>query len=300
MNITAALSLAGIGGVLGLILAVASYKLRVEVDPRIDEIAAILPGANCGACGFPGCPGYAEAIVTKNAPINACVPGKDEVAQRVAEIMGKDAGAVHMERKVARVICQGGTGIARNKYEYIGISDCHAAAAQFGGPKECAQACIGLGSCEKACPFGAIKIRENGLPEIDPEACTGCGICVETCPNCVLALIKGDQKVVVACRNKEKAKQAKASCQAACIKCKICEKNCPHGAIKVIGDSIGSIAVIDYDLCDNCGICVEKCPSKTIVMYEKACPEVIKKHNPRQTELGCAACGLCGKALANQ
>lgn len=298
MNLSAAISLAAIGGVLGLILAFASYKLSVKVDPRIEEISNILPGANCGSCGYPGCAGYAEAIVNDNAPLDACIPGKEEVASQIGQIMGQEINSGNGDRNIARVICNGGLDNAKDKYKYIGLADCHAAAAQFGGHKVCDKACLGLGSCVKVCPFGAITMQDNQLPYIDPAKCTGCGVCIDTCPKQVLELIKSSQLVIVSCRNKAKAKPAKESCKVACIKCKICEKNCPHGAIKVIADEAGgSVAVINYDLCTNCKICAEKCPTKIITVLEPV-SSAMPQGKPKELESGCASCGLCSGRMA--
>lgn len=294
MNLTAALSLAGIGGVLGLILAFASLKLRIKEDPRIEAIGGVLPGANCGACGYPGCAGYAEAIVNDNAPLNACIPGKEAVSSQIGEIMGQEVNSGGTDRDIACVICNGGLDNSRDKYTYAGMTDCNAAAAQFGGPKSCGKACIGLGTCAAACPFGAIVMQDNQLPYVDPDKCTGCAVCVAACPKDVLRMIKSSQLVIVSCRNTDKAKAAKDSCQVACIKCKICEKNCPTGAIKVIPvDSNGSVAVIDPVLCNNCGLCVEKCPTKIITMMDPVSSEAPKV--PEEPASGCAGCGLCDK-----
>ena len=294
MGYEAALSLAALGGILGSVLAYAGHKLHVEVDPRVEEIIAVLPGANCGSCGYPGCAGFADALVKNTAPVDACIPGKAEVAKQIAQIMGQESDLAHMERKIARVICKGGRDNAKDIYQYIGITDCQAAAAQFGGPKDCAQACIGLGSCVKACPFGAIKMDDNQLPIIDTDICTGCGICMDQCPKKVLELIKASQQVLVTCRNKEKAKRAKEACKVACIKCKICEKNCAVEAIKVIADSAGSIAIIDYERCTNCGLCAEKCPVKIITVHEVVSSEVPQVPTQQAVDHDCSHCGLCG------
>ncbi len=292
----AVISLAAMGAVFGVMLAVASKKFAVEVDPRVEEILQALPGVNCGSCGFAGCSGYAEAVVKGEAPVGACNPGGAEAKQKMAAIMGTDTADSGMERKIARLLCNGSTSNSSMLYKYEGIEDCHAAAVHYSGPKACHYGCLGLGSCVKACPFGAIKMGTEGLPVINTDLCTGCNICVQTCPKQLLQLAGISQLVDVRCRNKGKAKEAKDVCKAACIKCKLCEKNCPEGAVQVVTDNEGSVAVIDHTKCTNCGICVTKCPTKAI---EKASPikaEVCAvQDGPSENKpAGCGSCHICG------
>lgn len=292
--IYAIISLAALGAIFGIVLGIADKKFKVEVDPRIDEISKVLPGANCGGCGFPGCSGYAEAIVAGTAPLNACTAGKDEVREQIAEIMGVEA-ADAQERKVAQLMCNGGKDRAALLYQYEGVQDCHVAATMFKSPKACSYGCIGLGSCVQSCPFGAITLGPDQLPEIDYRICTGCGACVQNCPQHVLQLVGASKLVHVRCSNKEKGKDAKAACEVACIKCKMCEKNCPQGAITVIAEADGSIARIDYEKCTSCGICVTKCPTNAleIILPINATPIVEKDVNGNTPHQGCTHCGLC-------
>lgn len=291
----AVVSLAIMGGIFGLVLAFASKKFAVEVDPRVEAINEALPGANCGACGYPGCSGLAEAIAEGKAPVDACVPGKEAVAKKVAEIMGVEANA-DKERSIAQLMCQGGNDKCKNIYEGMGFEDCHSAVAHFKGPKACNYGCLGFGSCEKICPFGAIKMGDNGLPIIDPYLCTGCGKCVQNCPQQVLKLVGVSHLVHVRCSNKDKGKFAKQACSVACIKCRLCEKNCPQDAIHVVSDEQGgSVAVIDYEKCTNCGICATKCPTKAIEKIlpidNTVPPKTVEPEDT--TNSNCGACGLC-------
>lgn len=293
--IQAIVILAVMGGIFGAVLAVASKRLAVETDPRVDEIIAVLPGANCGACGFPGCSGLANAIVHEGAPVNACVPGKDKVAAEVAKIMGIEASTGGI-RKVAQLHCNGTFGNTKPLYEYKGVMDCHLAVTQFGGPSYCYYGCIGLGSCERVCPFDAIHIGDNRLPVVDNSACVGCGICANQCPQKILQIVPIDKRVHVRCNTRDKGKKAMDTCKVSCISCGICVKNCPEGAITLLESKAGSVAVIDYDKCTGCGICVEKCPRKSIHLDPPIDPELTPCERPKEPE-GCAACAaknVCG------
>ncbi|MBE7054869.1 MAG: RnfABCDGE type electron transport complex subunit B [Ruminococcaceae bacterium] len=253
-----ALAMGGVGLVLGILLAVASKIFAVEKDERAEEIAQILPGANCGSCGFAGCSAYASAISAGTAKINECSPGGQNAADRIAEIMGVSGEAV--EEKRAAVLCKGTIENAAEKYEYIGVQDCVAASRlQGGGAKACSYGCLGYGSCIKVCSNNAIKI-ENGIAVIDMEKCGGCGECAAVCPKKLIKIIPKSAKYVVKCQSCDKGAQMKEKCSVGCIGCKICEKNCPADAIKVENNH----AVIDYGKCISCGLCAEKCPKKII------------------------------------
>ncbi|NLK00425.1 MAG: RnfABCDGE type electron transport complex subunit B [Clostridia bacterium] len=265
----AMLSLALIGGLFGVVLAVASKKFHVEVDPRMDAIADALPGSNCGACGYPGCGGLAEAIFEGRAPVDACPPGGSEVAAKIAGIMGEEAAAGDEEKQIIQLMCGGGKENCGDKYAYIGVQDCRIAKSLMGGPKNCDFGCLGLGTCAEVCPFDAIYMDDNDLPVVDHDKCTACGICVETCPQALLQFVGISKLVHVRCRNTERGREARAGCKVACIKCKLCERNCPQDAIHVKSFGEGTVAIIDYDKCDNCGTCVEVCRMNTITLSEE-------------------------------
>ena len=166
------------------------------------------------------------------------------------------------ERKVARVICQGDCGVAKERYNYDGYTSCATAAGLAGGPKMCRFACIGLGDCAQACAFGAIKIAD-GLAHIDEEKCVACGQCVNICPRGVIALKPVNETVIVSCRNTDSGREARAACMKACIACGRCTKECPNDAIHVEG----GVAKIDESKCTRCGACAKVCPCKCIVDY---------------------------------
>lgn len=264
-SVWAAIALLGaIGLIFGWILAFASKKLAVESDPRIGEIIRVLPGANCGACGYPGCSGLAEAIVNGVAPVGSCPVGKAPVAAKIAAIMGVEYDA-NVKPKKARVICQGGKAERVDRYYYMGVADCAAAGMLNGGPKMCEYGCLGLGNCARACMFGALKINDNGLPEVDPDRCTGCGACVQACPRGLMKLIDETYRVMVLCKSHDKGPDVRKACKVGCIGCGICAKNCPEKAITVTD----FLAEIDPEKCTACGICVEKCPMKTIKFVQE-------------------------------
>jgi len=256
--LTCFLILGIMGAVFGLVLAVASKVFHVETDPRQDAIVECLPGANCGGCGFPGCAGYAAAVVSGKAPVNSCAAGGAKVAAQIASIMGVEAGDT--ERSVALVRCSGYTGHAQKKFEYEGIQDCHAAALLLsGGPNACAYGCLGFGSCVKACPFGAMSIQ-NGVAHVDHEICVGCMKCAEACPKGIIVKVPYHADITVACSSKEKGALLRKYCDIGCIGCKICEKTCEHDAIHVIDN----LARIDYTKCTSCSQCAPKCPRHLI------------------------------------
>ncbi|HOA15190.1 MAG TPA: RnfABCDGE type electron transport complex subunit B [Bacillota bacterium] len=259
MILNGLLVVGGMGLVFGVALAIAAIFLAVQRDPKVDLIQAALPGANCGACGFPGCSGLATAIAEGKAPCDQCPVGGAKVAAKVAEIMCVVVDLTGGP-KFARLMCAGGKGVARDIAEYHGISDCKAADAVSGGFKACAYGCLGLGECVAACPFDAMYMGEDGLPKIIDEKCTGCGKCVAACPRHLLVLRTADEKVNVICRSKAPLPKSKLDCSAVCIGCQICVKNCPTQAIHMEG----TVAVIDNGKCTKCGICIQKCPVKCI------------------------------------
>lgn len=249
--------LGGLGLLFGAGLSMASKIFHVEVDPKVDEIRQVLPGANCGACGFPGCDGLADAIAKGKAPVNACSVGGNPVAEEVAEIMG--VNPVEVVREVATVLCQGDCNKAKDKYVYNGIQDCRAQNILAGGSKACAYGCLGCGSCKEVCDFDAIEIVD-GLAIIDKEKCTACKKCIGVCPKGIIEMVPYEKEVIVKCKSMDPGKIVRANCSIGCIGCQICVRNCPEEAF--IFENF--LAKIDYEKCTNCGICVEKCPTKAI------------------------------------
>ena len=255
--LSSAVSIAILGIGFGALLGVASVKFHVDEDPRVEAILEELPGANCGGCGFPGCPGLASAIAEGKAPVNACPVGGAAVAAKIGDIMGVSASTT--EREAAFVKCLGKCGVANEKYEYVGISSCVMADQLAGGAKSCKFGCLGLGSCVEACAFDAIHVVD-GIAVVDKEACVACKKCVAACPKGLIEMVPVSKEVRVGCSSKDKGKDVMANCKIGCIGCMLCQKNCPTGAVTVTD----SIAHVDYSKCIQCGTCVAKCPKKVI------------------------------------
>ncbi len=247
-----------LGIIIGIFLGVAGKKLAVEVDEKEVAITGVLPGNNCGGCGFAGCSALAGAIAKGEAPVNQCPVGGSAVANQISAIMGVEA--TEGKRMVAYVKCAGNPEQTKTDYVYTGLQDCRAMAyVPNGGPRSCNFGCLGYGSCVKACAFDAIHIID-GTAKVDKDACKACGKCVATCPKSLIELIPYDAKYVVRCSSKNTGKAVIDACGAGCIGCHLCEKNCEAGAITVIDN----IARIDYEKCTHCGTCVAKCPKKVI------------------------------------
>jgi len=252
------LSLGGVGVLMGLGLGYASKKLAVEEDPRLNDIVAALPGVNCGGCGVAGCSAFARALLKGDVKASGCPVGGAECTIKLSEILGIEAQIA--EKMVAYIRCGGVTNVSRTNYEYYGLLDCSAAAQLVGGgTKSCTHACMGAGTCVRACKFGAITITD-GLAVVDRGKCTACTMCVLSCPKKLIELIPFKSQVTVACSSKDAGKTVRQNCSVGCIACKLCEKACTYDAIHVTDN----IARIDFNKCTYCNDCVAKCPTGTI------------------------------------
>jgi electron transport complex protein RnfB len=304
--------LAVLGVAFGIALAIVAARFVVKVDPKVEQVRETLPGANCGACGFAGCMGYAENVVgNPDVAVSLCAPGKSPVAEKIAVITGKKAEKV--DPKIARVFCQGGTSLTQRKFVYTGVQDCAAAVLAAGGDKSCQYGCLGFGTCMRACPFGAITMSADNLPLINPDKCTACGKCVAACPKQVIEIAQASKAVVISCHSRDKGADTKKKCQVGCIGCGICVRTCPVDAIKLENN----LARIDHSKCIVCGLCTKKCPTSAIFDYiphrpkayidpskcmgidvcEKVCPVSAISGDIRQVhkvdQQKCIGCGMC-------
>ncbi len=259
--IFAVVVVAGMGLLIGLILAVSAAVMAVKKDETAEKVLEVLPGANCGACGFSGCSGYAEALSKGEAKPGLCPVGGEECAKDVAAVLGVEAGAV--EYKTALVHCMGNCDNTQNKAIYDGITSCAAAAKVGAGVTACSYGCIGLGDCERACPYGAISVC-NGVALVDKDKCRGCSVCVKTCPRHIISFVSDKDQAVVRCSNKDKGAVSRKACAVSCIGCKKCEKVCEAGAVTVTD----FCAFVDERKCTACFKCVENCPQGCITLFD--------------------------------
>lgn len=259
--LTAILILGAVGAVAAIVLVLAAKYMAVKEDERFPKVRECLPGANCGACGYAGCDGYAQALVDgTETRTNLCVPGADGAAHALADVLGLPFEDV--VEQVAVVHCCGDSNTEIDKCAYEGIQTCAAAKMLFGGKGLCVYKCAGLGDCVRACPNGAIEIVD-GVAKVNSRLCTGCGICTRTCPNHIIALRRAIDPTIVRCSNTQKGAQTRVACSKGCIGCMKCEKVCPTGAIKVVDN----LARIDYDKCVGCVACSENCPVGVIQRF---------------------------------
>ena len=260
--LTAVIPIVIIGILCAAMLVVASKLMAVKEDERFPKVRECLPGANCGACGYAGCDGYAKALVDDSSvPANLCVPGGEGVARELSDALGVEFAEV--EAKAAVVHCLGDCDATEDAVDYKGMESCAAAKMIFGGKGKCGYGCIGLGDCAEACPQDAIYISK-GIAMVYPPECIGCGICVRTCPNSLISLHKTTSTTVVSCSNRDKGAATRKACSNGCIGCKKCEKACQFDAIKVKNN----LAEIDYEKCTSCGECVKVCTTGCIKIYK--------------------------------
>lgn len=264
--LTSVLTLGGIAIALSIVLVLVNKKLFVLEDPRIDIVEELLPGSNCGACGFPGCRAFSEGLVKGDALPGKCTVSSEEGRQQIADFLGVDVGAE--EKVVARLACAGGINVSRKRAVYQGYNTCRAAAVVGGGGKSCYWGCLGLGDCEIVCEFDAIYMNEYELPVVIEDKCTACGDCVEVCPKDLFSLHPVSHRLWVACKNLEAGDEILEDCEVACTACGRCAMDAPAELIKMENN----LPVINYDENHDTRKPIERCPTGAIVWLEKDGP----------------------------
>lgn len=243
--------------VFGTLLAVLGKYLAVQTDERVEKITKNLSGANCGGCGYPGCAGFATALVKGEAKVEQCSATAADKKQIIAEILGVEASDT-VPTKV--VVCCCGGNDSLDKYDYMGYGDCRSMELLAGGRKVCPWGCLGMGACTDACHNHACDVQDCGHAVIDHEKCTKCGACVQMCPKHIIKRIPATASVYVACSGHDKGKDVREICKHGCLACGMCVRTCEAGAISMVEN----LPVIDYSKCTGCGKCSEKCPVKCI------------------------------------
>jgi Na+-translocating ferredoxin:NAD+ oxidoreductase RNF subunit RnfB len=260
-----AVILGGVGLFFAALIAVTNRKFRVWEDPRIDVVAGLLPGANCGACGQPGCRAFAEQAVQGAIVPAACTVASPDTRAEIAGFLGVDVGQA--EQRVARLLCAGGRDVAPDRADYRGLATCKAAAAVAGGAKGCVWGCLGLADCEVACTFDAIWMNDVGLPVVIPEKCTACGDCVKACPKDLFVVMPVAFKLLVQCKSLLEGEAAERLCRVACNGCGKCAVDAAPGVIEMKN----GLAVVDYAKNDLAGPeATRRCPTGAIVWVEGA------------------------------
>lgn len=260
---------AGLALAAGLILAVASIVMAVPRDEKVEQLREALPGANCGACGYSGCDGYAKAMAHEGARVGLCAPGGAATVEATSAILGVEGV---LEATVAMVHCGGCEEVAARKLTYRGVPSCAAAAQFYGGDLQCSYGCLGYGDCASACEYGAITV-ENGLARIQPELCKACRLCVKTCPKALITIMPAATRGIVRCSSHDKGAVVRKACTAGCIGCMKCTKVCEYDAIHVEN----FLASIDDEKCVGCGACAETCPVGCIEIFEHVTEQTVQK-----------------------
>lgn len=256
--------MAGLGVGLAALLAVASRKLQIDEDPRIDQVEELLPHANCGACGEPGCRPFAEKVVKGEHNPGRCTVNSAAMSQTIADLLG--VSVTQFERRVARLACSGGSHVHYTRAHYAGMKSCRAAALVSGGGKGCTWGCLGLADCQSVCGFEAITMNRYSLPVVDEDRCTACGDCVDVCPKDLFELHPISHRLWIACKNQDLADEAESHCEVVCTACGRCVADAPEGLITIDKN----LARIDYrknDLASR--IAIERCPTGAIVWIDE-------------------------------
>lgn len=261
-----------IGLVSAVLLTIASKVFFVPVDERVTAVRDVLPGANCGGCGFAGCDDYAGALIDDpEMPCNKCTVGGASCAEQIAEILGKSAGDT--EKEVAIVMCRGDNEASKKILEWQGMQSCKGAKTFFDGMSACSHGCMGLGDCVNVCEFDSIGVVD-GVAMVNRETCVACGQCIKECPQHIIKMVPYKNQVHVLCQSTEKGAVTRKSCSNGCIGCGKCAKVCRFDAITIENN----LASIDVAKCKNCGMCVQECPTGAINSFKP-----IKQRPPKKS-----------------
>ncbi len=282
--ITAFVFMGGLTALLAGILALVNSRFFVKEDKRIELVENMLPHTNCGACGYPGCHAFAEALIKQQTLPGQCNVSPIDAKKQIAEFLNIAVGQT--EKVVARLACSGGDNVAHRRANYIGLPSCQAATQLCGGSKVCTWGCLGFGDCEAVCDFDAIKMSMGNLPQIDETLCTGCGDCVKTCPKDLFSLEPISYRLWVACKNQEAGDLLLDSCEVACTACGRCAMDAPEGLIVMNNN----LPLIDYTLPHETQVPLQRCPTGAIVwlntdnsISKGAESKKIIRHNPLPT-----------------
>jgi Na+-translocating ferredoxin:NAD+ oxidoreductase subunit B len=262
------------------IIAGASRRMRPSADDCAARIRPVLPGIDCGACGFTTCADYALAASERTASPALCTPGGPKTAYALGDILGVDAYVE--EPRMAIVHCKGGSRESLHRSCYDGIEDCHAAVVIGNGSKICDDGCLGLGSCVQACSFGAIEITGDHVALVNPDVCIGCGACVAACPRNIIERIPRVHKIFLSCSNHDRGMKVKSYCSVGCTACEVCVKATLSGSISMHDN----LPKLDYSRQENFVVAAHTCPSHCFVDQIKTRPKV----NITVTCTGCGAC----------
>ncbi len=256
--LTAVIIVSAIGLIAGVILTVASKIFAVPSNELQEKVREALPGANCGACGYSGCDGYAAAVASGEAKPDLCTVGGEKTAKEIGEALGIEV--IAKEKNIAVVRCSGTNSACGKRFEYVGVKSCSAANLLHGGDTLCEFGCLGYGDCMNACEYGAVSVVD-GLARINPELCTGCTKCSQRCPRSLIMMRPYSKSHTVGCQSKLKGAVQRKICTAGCIGCGKCTKVCPTEAISLKEN----LARIDTAKCTDCGACKEACPTHCII-----------------------------------
>ncbi|MEE9281046.1 MAG: (Fe-S)-binding protein [Myxococcota bacterium] len=231
----------GLSLLFGAVLAIAYRFLRVDEDPRLEQVDELLPGNNCGACGEPGCFAFAGKLLGQEATPGKCTVADQGTLEKIASILGVDVGSE--QKRIARLSCAGGAGSARDLARYEGIGSCRGAVVVDGGGRACSWGCLGLGDCERACSFDAIRMNDEALPVVELELCTACSDCVDVCPLDLFVLMPESERLFVQCSSPLEGEAAIRSCRVACDACALCALDAPGASVEMRD----GLPVVHYD-----------------------------------------------------